>query len=158
MLGLNLRQNIVVDYWKQRDARMQVILEWMESLEEWRLDEDQDFNKALLELEPRLDHATHAGLYDNTEKMLDVMAYMSPSRAMRLLEWMDETYDKSLSVHYVQQAQEQADNPNNQLMLDRLRALQSLQLLGKVFRPARAMLITRLLEQESQELDGNSSY
>lgn len=151
MMGLNLRRNVVNDYWRSRDKRMQLILEWMEGMEDWRLDDDEDFSKALLDLQPSLETASRRGMVDNSDQMLHVMAYMSPSRAMRLMEWMDTKFEKSLSIEYVQQAQEFSEDPSHQLMLDRLRALQSLSLLGRVFAPGRTTLITRLLKEQSED-------
>lgn len=153
MMGLNLRNNVVSEYWRTRDKRMQIILEWMESFEEWRLDDDEDFSKALLALQPKLDTATRTGILDNSKRILEVMGYMSASRAMRLMQWMDEKFEKSVAVDYVQQAQEFSDNPTHQLMLDRLRALQSLAMLGKVFSPGRTTLITRLLKEQNEQQD-----
>jgi len=149
MIGLNLRHNIVADYWKSKDPRLQIILEWMEGMEEWRLDDDKDFSTALMELQPKLESASREGMVDNSGRLLEVMAYMSASRAMRLMEWMDKNYNKGLSVEFVGKAQGQSETPSNQLMLDRLRALQSLALLGKVFVQARVLMITKLLAEQN---------
>jgi hypothetical protein len=152
MMGLNLRENVVADYWRTRDKRMQIILEWMEGMEEWRLDDDQDFSRSLLDLQPRLEKASRGGMLDISGDFLKVMAYMSASRAMRLMEWMDGKFDKSLSVEYVQVAQDYAaENATHQLMLDRLRALHSVSLLGKVFSPQRTQIITRLLIEQNED-------
>jgi len=154
MMGLNLRENVVSDYWRTRDKRMQIILEWMEGMEEWRLDGDQDFSRSLLELQPKLEGASRGGMLDISDDFLKVMAYMSASRAMRLMEWMDGKFEKSLSVEYVQLAQDYAaENPTHQLMLDRLRALHSVSLLGKVFSPQRTQIITRFLIEQNEDPD-----
>lgn len=145
MANLNLRKSIVTEFWKSRDPRMNVILQWMEGMEDWGMDDDKDFSDALLKLVPHMERASRTAMLENSDPLIHIMAYMSSSRAMRMLEWFDEHYQQGLSVELVQLSQERQDDPQSQLMLDRLRALQSLSLLGRIFSPARTRLISDLL-------------
>lgn len=150
MASLNLRKSIVAEFWKTRNPRMSMILQWMEDMEDWGMDDDQGFSEALLLLVPQMERAERSSMLENAEPLLQVMAYMSSSRALRLLEWFDEHFPQGLSLELVELAQESTDDPKAQLMLDRLRALQSLSLLGQVFSPARTRLITNLLRETSE--------
>lgn len=150
MSGLNLRKSIVTEFWRTKNPRMGMILQWMEDMEDWGMDDDQSFTEALLMLVPQMERAPREAMLDNTESLLQIMAYMSSSRALRLIEWFDEHFPQGLSLEMVEAAQEQEDDPRSQLLLDRLRAIQSLSLLGQVFSPARTRLITNLLRDAGE--------
>lgn len=147
MSSLNLRKSIVNEFWRAKNPRMGMILQWMEDMEDWGMDDDQGFTEALLILVPHMEKAPRDAMLDNAEPLIQVMAYMSSSRALRLIEWFDEHFPQGLSLEMVEMAQEQEDDPRAQILLDRLRALQSLSLLGQVFSPARTRLITNLLRE-----------
>ena len=153
MSTLNLRKSIVTEFWRTRDPRMGVVLQWMEGVEDWKMDEEQSFSEALLDLVPIMERTSRQATLDKLDPLLQVMAYMSSSRAMRLMEWFDEHYQQGLSINLVEQARSKPNDPRYQIMLDRLRALQSLSLLGKVFSPARTRLITDLLRETSESRD-----
>ena len=151
MANLNLRKSIVNEFWKSRSPRMGMILQWMEGMEDWGMDEDQGFSEALLLLVPQMERAERDAMVENAEPLTQVMAYMSSSRALRLMEWFDEHFPQGLSVELVEMAQQKPDDPTAHLLLDRLRALQSLSLLGQVFSPARTRFITNLLRENTDE-------
>lgn len=157
MSSLNLRKSIVNEFWKSRSPRMGMILQWMEGMEDWGMDEDQGFSEALLLLVPQMERASREAMIQNAEPLTQVMAYMSSSRALRLMEWFDEHFPQGLSVELVESAQQRQEDPTAHLMLDRLRALQSLSLLGQVFSPARTRFITSLLREASDGLDEGQS-
>lgn len=125
----------------------------MEGVEDWGLDEDQGFSEALLDLVPIMERTSRQAMLDKLDEMLQVMAYMSSSRAMRLMEWFDENYQQGLSINLVEKARSQPNDPRYQILLDRLRALQSLTLLGRVFSPARTRLIADLLREATDSRD-----
>lgn len=157
MSQLNLRKSIVAEFWKSRDPRMAMILQWMESMEDWSMDDDRGFSEALLQLTPKMETSSRNALVENTELLLQVMAYMSSGRSLRLLEWFDEHFPQGLSVELVEMARDQEDDPRAQILIDRLRSLQSLSLLGRVFSPARVRRISMLLAdggQDGQPADG----
>lgn len=150
MSNLNLRHSVIKDFWNSRDERMGIVLQWMEDMEdmeEWSLDKDPDFSRALEELAGIMERASRQAMLGKLDGLLNVMAYMSSSRAMRLLEWFDERYQNGLSLELIQQARQQPSDPCHQIMLDRLRALQSLSLLGKIFDPKRVHHIIQLLRE-----------
>ena len=150
-MSLNLRKSIVEQFWQGRDPRMARILLWMESMEEWGLDENEDFSEALLSLSPKLEQAGRGTMLEQSEALITVMAYMSAGRAMRMMEWFDEHFPKGLSIELIEQAQGQSEDAPAQLMLDRLRALESLSLLGKIFSPTRMRIISELLRETADE-------
>lgn len=150
-MSLNLRKSIVEQFWQGRDPRMARILLWMESMEEWGLDDNEDFSEALLALSPKLEQAGRGTMLEQSDSLITVMAYMSAGRAMRMMEWFDEHFPKGLSIDLIEQAQGQPEGAPAQLMLDRLRALESLSLLGKIFSPTRMRIITELLRETADE-------
>lgn len=151
--NLNLRKSIVTEFWRNRDPRMGVVLQWMETMEDWGMDDNKEFTQALLELVPILENSSRESVLNKLEPMLQVMAYMSSSRALRLMEWFDEHFHQGLSLNLIGHARSESNKPHSQLMLDRLRALQSLSLLGQVFSVARTRLIVDLLRETSDSKD-----
>lgn len=146
-MTLNLRKSIIEQFWQHKDPRMARILMWMESMEDWMLDDNEEFNKALIDLVPKIENATRSALLGQSEPLLEVMAYMSSARALRMIEWFDEHFPRGMSIDFLEYAQQNPENTAAQLLVDRLRALQSLSLLGRVFSPTRVRIITELLRR-----------
>ena len=151
MVGLDLRKPIVGSYWKARDVRLHSILRYMETTESWVLDSDEDFSQALEKLAARLDKADRQAVLKNADRLLLVMAYMSSSSAMRTLTWLDQHFQNGLSVDLLRLARE-SDEPATRIILDRVRAIHSLSLLGQVFSPERLRLVSDVLRETDDDL------
>ena len=161
MSSLNLRHSVVADFWSNRDPHMGLILKWRDDMEDWGLDEDPSFSEALYDLVSVMERAARPSMIVNMDPLLHVMAYMSSSRAIRMLEWFDERYQQGLSIDLIERARQQPNNPRHQILLDRLRALQSMSLLSKVFTPPRTRFIADLLREGSnstQESNGRTRF
>lgn len=149
MEAVNLRKSVVQQFWQSRHPRAAKILSWMESVEDWGVDDHEAVAQALTRLAERLPNASQKVLSEQTDRLLDIMAYMSAPRALRLLEWLDQRFAQgALSVALVERATARADDARAQVLIDRLQALRSLDLLSQVFSPARIQTVTELLRDD----------
>lgn len=143
--SVNLRTSVVQDFWRNRDERIARILGYMENVENWMVDDQEAVIGALTKLAQRIDKSNGKLLSSRTDALLDIMAYMSSSRAMRLLEWLDSRFHNELALQLVERATSRHDDPRAQLLLDRLQTLRSLALLGRIFSPSRTRLVSEVL-------------
>lgn len=146
---LNLRKSLVERFWTAQDTRLARILRWMDSTETWMLDERQDVMQALASLGQRLNKSDPKAIAERFDPLLDVLAYMSSSRALRVIEWLDRAHEGAISVRLVQKAMQRQD-ARAQLLIDRLQALRSLSLLGQIFSPQRIGRAIELLEKSEK--------
>lgn len=151
--AVNLRRSVVTEFWKQRDPRLARILGFMESVESWMVDDHEQVAGALTGLTRKLAAANPSSVAQQADAMLDIMAYMSSPRAIRLLEWMDGHFQNEIALQMVERATQRPDDPRAQLLLDRLQTMRSLALLGRIFSPTRTRLVAEALRihQASQE-------
>jgi hypothetical protein len=150
-MSLNLRKSIVDEFWKRKDPRMGSILMWMERVEDWKLDDHESFSKALLQLVPAMESASKGAMMAHLDQIIKVLAYTSSGRALRIIQWFDEHYPKGLSIELLQTAKNSPNDVHSALLIDRLRALQSLSLLPQVFNPSRTAAIAQLLRNRDRE-------
>ena len=149
----NLRQSIVEDFWQKKDARMYRILSWMESMEDWMLDDNEDVANSIFVLANTLERASRDNIIEYSHELIQAMAYMSSPRALRLMEWFDEHFPDGLSVEITNQALQMKDDEHSALLLDRFNTLNRLSLLGKMFSPGRTKKIINLLKQYSNDMN-----
>lgn len=144
---LNLNKRAVNFHWKSQDPRMLKILSMMEAVEPWVVDEVEFVAKDLVEFGKKLVKAKSPQLSKNSEEITLIMAYIFSSKSLRLLNWIDENYP-GLSFHYVMEARHKEDWEPGRLLLDRLKTIKTLSLLGLIFSPMRTRLISGLLEED----------
>lgn len=147
---LNLRKSLVNRFWTTQDPRLGRILRWMDSAENWMQDERQDVTMAISSLGQRLSKADPRAIEERFDPLLDVLAYMHSSRALRVLEWLDQANNGALSVRLVQKAMERKDD-RAQILVDRLQAMRSLSLLGQIFSPRRIGRAIEILEKADSD-------
>lgn len=146
---LNLNKNAVDFYWKNQDSRMLKILTMMEAVEPWVVDDVESVSRELVEFGKKISQAKTSKLSDTSEQITIVMTYIFSSKSMRLLNWLDENYP-GLSFHYVMGARHKSDWEPGRLLLDRLRTIKTLSLLGQIFSPMRTRLISSLLDEDNE--------
>jgi|SRR5471032_2388819 len=144
---LNLKKSIVTDFWKRTDPRLARVLGVMENVEHWVVDDVEVVARKLAEAGKKMDQVSKETLAQVSEEVLFVMAYISCGKALRLLNWMDETHP-GLSVHYIMEAKQTSEWGPGRLMVDRLQTVKGLSLMGRIFAPARMRLIERLLKED----------
>lgn len=148
----NLRKSIVENFWEKKDKRMFRILGWMESMEDWMLDENEEIANSIYALANTLERVSKKDILNNAEELIHAMAYMSSPRALRLMEWFDEHFSQGISIELTQKALSMKDNEQAQLLLDRFDTLNKLSLLSKIFSTQRTKLIVSLLKQQENTL------
>lgn len=147
---LNLNKSSVDFYWKTQDPRMLQILSLMESVEPWVVDDVESVAKELVNFGKKVSAVKTNKLSNNHEKITEVMAYIFSGKSMRILNWLDDNYP-GLSFHYVMEARQQEDWEEGKLLIDRLKTIKTLSLLGMIFTPMRTRLIAGLLEDDEDE-------
>lgn len=149
----NLRKSMVEEFWGAKDARLARIFEWMESMEPWTLDEQQDVFMALNNVLGKLEKLPARAVYPHSDDLIDILTYLSSARSLRILEWLDEKSSNEklgIVVDLIEKARERAsDDVGAELFLERLQALKSLALLGRIFSPNRTRTMADLLRQDS---------
>lgn len=144
---LNLNKSAVDFYWKTQDKRMFKILSMMESVEPWIVDDVESIAKELVNFGRKISQAKTGQLSQHSEELTTVMTYIFSGKALRLLNWLDDNYP-GLSFHYVMEARQREDWEAGRLLLDRLKTIKNLSLLGMIFTPMRTRLISGLLEED----------
>ncbi len=152
---LNLNKSAVDFYWKTQDKRMFKILSMMESVEPWIVDDVESIAKELVNFGRKISQAKTGQLSQHSEELTMVMTYIFSGKALRLLNWLDDNYP-GLSFHYVMEARQREDWEAGRLLLDRLKTIKNLSLLGMIFTPMRTRLISGLLDEDedNNEEDG----
>lgn len=149
---LNLSKSSVAFHWKSKDPRMLEILTKMEDVEPWTVDDCETVAKEIVNFGKQLSTAKTIKLSRHYEEITVVMTYIFSGKSMRLLNWLDENFP-GLSFHYVMEARHREDWEAGRLLLDRLKTIKTLSLLGQIFAPMRTRLISGLLEEDEDEDD-----
>lgn len=142
----NLRQSVIEDFWQRKDPRMARILGWMESMEDWMLDDNEDVASSIFALANTLEKVSGKEVVTNADDLLKAMAYMSSPRALRLMNWLEEHFPQGVTVSLTKHARENEDDETAALLLDRLNTLNRLSLLSKIFAPHRTKMIIDVLK------------
>jgi hypothetical protein len=147
---LNLSKSSVDFHWKTKDPRMLKILSMMEAVEPWIVDDVESVAKELVNFGKKVSNAKTSQLAKNSESITVVMTYVFSGKSMRLLNWLDENFP-GLSFHYVMEARHREDWEPGRLLLDRLKTIKTLSLMGLIFSSMRTRLISGLLEDDEEE-------
>lgn len=145
-MSLNLRQSVLEDYWRKKDPRLSRILGWMESMEDWMLDDDQEIMDSILSFSSVLERTSSSRVAENADRLIEIMAYMSAPRAMRLMSWLEERFPDGVSREILNNAIDMQGDPTADLLIDRLDTLERLSLLCRLFSPARTREIVGILK------------
>lgn len=147
---LNLNKGAVNFYWKTQDPRMMKILSMMESVEPWVLDDIDSVAGELVNFGKKIATVKAPHLSRHSDDITLIMTYIFSGKAMRLLNWLDENFP-GLSFYYVMEARQKDDWEAGRLLLDRLKTIKTLSLLGTIFAPMRTRLIAGLLEDDDED-------
>ncbi len=148
--NISLKQSILEKYWSQKDPLLAQILNQMERVETWTVN-DQHVNEALHKLIPKLSNAGKKELLEQGDNFINLMAYLSSSKAIRLLAWFEERFPQSggLSADLLYRAKEIKRDDKSQILVERLQVLKSMHVLSQVFSKSRIQLINALLKQQN---------
>lgn len=147
--NISLKQSILERYWSQKDPLLAQILNQMERMETWTVD-DQHVNEALHQLIPKLSNVSRKGLLEQGDNFINLMAYLSSPKAIRLLAWFEERFPQAggLSADLLYRAKEIKKDEKSQILVERLQVLKSMHVLSQVFSKSRIQLINALLKQQ----------
>lgn len=149
---LNLNKTTVDFYWKTKDPRMFKILDMMEAVEPWVVDDVESVAKELVNFGKKMSIVKTGKLSQHSDEITMIMTYIFSGKAIRILNWLDDNFP-GLSFHYVMEARQREDWEAGKLLLDRLKTIKTLSLLGMIFTPMRTRLISSLLEEDEDNDD-----
>ena len=130
--SVNLSRASIQRYWNGANPELSKLIQAMEWVEEWVLDDDDSVEEAIGALGIKLAQSSSRSIEGNGDLFIDTMAYMSIGRVMRTLEWINHRYGDDAAVSIIEQALDR-DDKNDQLMLDRIRTILRMSLLSAIF-------------------------
>ena len=149
-LIFNLKRSLVNEYWKQKDISIFHALKKLEEAEYWVADDDKDVEQALQEFITLFEKRDREFIKTKVPEILDVMAYLSISKVLRWLNHIDEKFDDTFSLHFievaVQEVRKNKEDYRKKIMLDRLRIIRTLDRLNKIYNPDRLNRINQMLQ------------
>ncbi len=148
----DLSTQAVHRFWKQyEDPMIYRVVSFMESVENWTLDSDDNLETAITELGKQLDDIGRLNLDElgQQELFIRIANNIKTGRALRLLQALDTAHPGSASK-LLMHAEEISQRPDDiaGLFLRRNIVFERLRLLARVFAPARFNLILKALEGE----------
>jgi intracellular multiplication protein IcmW len=152
MPDLNL--DAVHAFWDSYDRRVLYrVIVALESVETWAADRDPKIEQAIIQLGKAMDLANQVDFSGYEEKMINMLAYLSASRAIRILQSIDSLKPGTaakLLTYAEEQANQKSGKPINissKLFLDRNLVFERMQLLSRIFSIQRVTLILNALEK-----------
>lgn len=161
-MNLNLRTSIVEDYYDKKSKRLTKILGIMKNVEYWVLDNErsvmEDVNK-LADLLNGLREDDEYKLMENSNEILRVLAYLSCSKALFFMTWLDETFNKDIAVDFVKRAEELYDeDPEYSIHIERLDTINKINIIGNIFSNERLTKIVRILDSIKDKINDSDDY
>ncbi|AUH71646.1 MULTISPECIES: type IVB secretion system protein IcmW [Legionella] len=139
-------------YWFEYiDPMIYRVITFMESVEDWTLDGNPEFEKAMEQLGKELDdiEKIDMGLLAEEEKFIRIVGNIKSGRGLRLLQAIDTVHPGSASRILIH-AEETSTGSNDPagVFLKRNIVFERLRLLSRVFCQYRLKLVLRALEGE----------
>lgn len=131
-----------------RDPMIYRVVSFMESVEEWTLDNDTSLEDSMQRLGNALEDIGNIDL-QNEQEFIKVATYIKAGRGLRLLQTLDTAFPGAASklLMYAEEHSTSSDDVPG-LFLRRNIVFERLRLLGRVFAPERLALIVKALESE----------
>lgn len=142
----------VHSFWKQyQDPAIYRVVSFMESVENWTLDGEENLEDSIAQLSTELDDIGSVNLDELGQQTLFIRLANSikTGRALRLLQILDIAHPGAASklLMHAEEVSQSMDDAAG-LFLRRNIVFERLRLLSRVFAPARFNLILRALEGE----------
>lgn len=135
-------------FWHEyHDPMIYRVISFMESVENWTLDEDPNLEDSINKLGETLEDIGNIDLH-NEENFIKLAAYIKAGRGLRLLQCLDVAYPGAASkllMYAEENTKSTEDIPG--LFLRRNIVFERLRLLGRVFAPERLSLLLKALEE-----------
>ena len=139
------------NYWREyKDPMIYRVISFMEGVEDWTLDGDQDLEEAMRKLGEALDDIGNIDL-QKEDQFIKLAVYIKVARMLRLMQSLDTANPGSASkllMHAEEVSTSIEDIPG--LFLRRNIVFERLRLLARVFSAERLALLTKALESESE--------
>lgn len=136
-------------FWKDyHDPMIYRVICFLESVEDWTLDNQPEFEEAMQRLGDTLEDIGNIDLQQEDD-FIKVATYIKAGRGLRLLQCMDVAYPGAASkllMHAEETTQSNDDVPG--LFLRRNIVFERLRLLARVFAPQRFQLLLKAMEEE----------
>lgn len=136
-------------FWREyKDPAVYRVVTFMESMEDWTLDDHEALEQALVKLGTTLDKAGKIDL-QKEEDFIDVATYIKSSRMLRLLQCLDTAHPGAASklLTYAERVSESTEDSAG-LFLRRNVVFERLRLIKRIFAESRFALIQNALEDE----------
>lgn len=148
----DLSHEASAQYWFEYiDPMIYRVITFMESVEDWTLDGNPEFEAAMTKLGEELDNIEKIdlGLLAEEDKFIRIVGNIKSGRGLRLLQAIDTVHPGSASRVLIH-AEETSLGPNDPagFFLKRNIVFERLRLLGRVFCQYRLNLVLRALEGE----------
>ena len=158
---LSLSTENVSDYWQQMSPELGRLFSTIEKTEDWTLDNNPDIGERLTRLGLQLadPEATRRLAAADKNEFLFFLVYISSSKALRLIQWMDSTQNglgtQCLNALLERDSDGSFANVLDPMlastMLQRLRVIQNTPFFQKLFDPSMLDSISRAIENYQEE-------
>lgn len=149
----DLNPNVVAQYWQEKhDYALYRIINTMEAVENWTLDNDEDIESLLAEV-CELSEGLSRFQLGEEEHFIKVLTSIKSSRALRLLQHIDQLMPGSASkllIFAEVASSSKEDTPG--FFLNRNLVFERLQLLGRIFAPERFNMVTTALDKAEGQI------
>lgn len=138
-------------YWKNySDPMIYRVISFMESVENWTIDDNPEIEAALENLGNKLEDVTNFELAKE-DNYIKFACYLKMPRVLRLLQAIDTTHPGSASrlLMYAEENANGIENPAG-LFLRRNIVFERLRLLARVFAPERFAMLAKTVEREDE--------
>lgn len=148
----DLSREAVHEFWSRyQDPNVYRVITFMEGVETWTVDGNEEVETALQKLGQELDNLSSVdlGQLGQQELFIKIACHVKAARVLRILQAIDTAHPGSASkllIHAEEISQTPDDPPG--LFLRRNIVFERLRLLSRVFAPQRIALIMKALEGE----------
>lgn len=148
----DLSHNAAAQYWHDYvDPMIYRVVTFMESVEDWTLDGDPQFEEAMTQLGKELDdiESIDMNMFGQEDKFIRIVGNIKSGRGLRLLQAIDTVHPGSASkiLIHAEETSTSSQDPAG-FFLKRNIVFERLRLLARVFSEYRLKLISRALEGE----------
>ena len=153
-MKLNLQKSVIENYYNSKSKRLSNILTKIESIESWVLDRNKTIYEELISFADVLNNVHDYTVAANSKDILQVLAYLSCSKAYFFMTWLDENYQKDIAVEFMDVAKELYDESSEfSIHIERLDTVHKMNVLGNIFSEKRMSKIIQILESVKEEID-----
>lgn|SRR3990167_1498595 len=148
----DLSHHAAHQFWKDyQDPMIYRVITFMESVEDWTMDNDPELETAMTELGTALDDIGNIELQQENS-MIELLTHIKTGRGLRLLMCLDMAYPGA-AAKVLMRAEEKTKSPSDNagVFLRRNVVFERLRLLGRVFSEERLKVVTKALEESGYD-------